>query len=227
MLKSYWSKILKYVFKKTNYKHGVRMEFKEIEYKYWASISKEEFMEKIERAVMRDNHGAIDPPLYVVSCDDYYNKMDGDEKDFVRFRKGGGNYELTLKRKERDNVVRKEINLNVSDNEDSAIVEFLTLSGYSKSFQVYKEAWIWHTDDCVLSYYTLSDGRSVIELEALNPQSVKSGVDTINNWHELLNLGSLEKESRSLYEIFCEESEGEDDDESFDYRKILDKISDQ
>ena len=125
---------------------------------------------------------------------------------FVRFRKGGVNYELTLKKKERDNVVRKEINLNVSQNEDSTIVEFLTLSGYRKSFQVYKEAWIWHANDCVLSYYTLSDGRSVIELEALSPSSVKEGVKTIDNWEKWLALGSLKKESRSLYEIFTEES---------------------
>jgi len=182
------------------------MNYKEIEYKYWASYTKEEFLSKIERAAVKRLPDIQMPEVkYVVSCDDYYNRVNGDGQDFVRFRKGGGSYELTLKRKEQDNVVRKEINLDVSGNEDSAVVEFLTLSGYSKSFQVYKEAWIWYFDDCVLSYYTLSDGRSVIELEAISYSSVKEGVSSIKRWEKWLDLHNQEKESRSLYEIFTDE----------------------
>jgi adenylate cyclase class IV len=189
--------------------------FKEIEYKYWASdLSKENFLKRIESiAASVSNDLEMPEVIYVVSCDDYYNRTNGDHKDFVRFRKGGGGYELTLKRKEKENVVRTEINLNVTGNEDSAIVEFLTLSGYEKSFQVYKEAWIWNFPDCDLSYYTLSDGRSVIELEAVEYSSVKDGVKVINKWEKLLKLTSLEKESASLYEIFTEEN------------KIMEKIS--
>ena len=182
------------------------MNYKEIEYKYWASCSKEDFLSKIEYAVAKKLPEIQMPEVkYVVSCDDYYNRVNGDGKDFVRFRKGGGQYELTLKRKEQENVVRKEINLDVSGNEDSAVVEFLSLSGYLKSFQVYKEAWIWYFDDCVLSYYTLSDGRSVIELEAINYSSVKEGVTSIGKWEKWLKLHNEEKESRSLYEIFTDE----------------------
>ena len=182
------------------------MNYKEIEYKYWASCSKEDFLSKIEYAVAKKLPEIQMPEVkYVVSCDDYYNRANGDGKDFVRFRKGGGQYELTLKRKEQENVVRKEINLDVSGNEDSAVVEFLALSGYLKSFQVYKEAWIWYFDDCVLSYYTLSDGRSVIELEAINYSSVKEGVTSIGKWEKWLKLNNEEKESRSLYEIFTDE----------------------
>ena len=81
----------------------------------------------------------------------------------------------------------------------------MALSGYLKSFQVYKEAWIWYFDDCVLSYYTLSDGRSVIELEAINYSSVKEGVTSIGKWEKWLKLNNEEKESRSLYEIFTDE----------------------
>jgi len=189
--------------------------FKEIEYKYWASdLSKENFLKRIESiAASVSNDLEMPEVIYVVSCDDYYNRTNGDHKDFVRFRKGGGGYELTLKRKEKENVVRTEINLNVTGNEDSAIVEFLTLSGYEKSFQVYKEAWIWNFPDCDLSYYTLSDGRSVIELEAVEYSSVKDGVKVINKWEKLLKLTSLEKESASLYEIFTEEN------------KMMEKIS--
>ena len=74
-----------------------------------------------------------------------------------------------------------------------------------KEFQVYKEAWIWHFEDCDVSYYTLSDGRSVIELEAVNPASVEAGVAAVSWWEGALRLGSLKKEQRSLYEIFTEE----------------------
>ncbi len=181
------------------------MDYKEIEYKYWAkNLSKEELAAKIEQ-VVAENSLESPETIYVVSCDDYYIRDCDDEKNFVRFRKGGGIYELTLKRKLKTNVIRQEINLNVTNNEDSAVVEFLTLSGYEKAFQVYKEAWIWHFNNCDVSFYTLSDGRSVVELEAVNYSSLEEGVGAINDWEESLGLGSLMRETRSLYEIFTEE----------------------
>ena len=176
------------------------MKHKEVEYKYWATISKETLLGRMKNIATEDA-----PCIYVVSCDDYYTRNCEGGKDFVRFRKGGGRYELTLKRKERNNLIRKEINLNVTNNDDSSIVEFLRLSGYSKAFQVYKEAWIWETPDCDISYYTLSDGRSVIELEAKNYNTTREAVASIDKWEEALGLQSLDKESRSLYEIFTEE----------------------
>jgi len=188
------------------------MNYKEIEYKYWTKdlskeefLTKEEFLKRIESVVSKEPDWEMPEVIYVVSCDDYYTKENGSGTDFVRFRKGGGRYELTLKRKEKENVVRTEINLNVTNNEDSAIVEFLTLSGYSLAFQVYKEAWIWNFNDCDVSYYTLSDGRSVIELEAINYSTVRGGVAAINKWEKMLKLKTLDKEPRSLYEIFTEE----------------------
>jgi adenylate cyclase class IV len=179
------------------------MNYKEIEYKYWADdMSKEEFA-----LIISKNCVDIGPPMYVVSCDDYYLINSCGGQSFVRFRKGGGFYELTLKKKEKGNVVRNEINLNVTANDDSAIVEFLTLSGYKKAFQVYKEAWIWKVKDCVISYYTLSDGRSVIELESEGYNTVDDGIEIIDLWEDRLGLGVLNKEVRSLYEIFTEEME--------------------
>lgn len=179
------------------------MKHKEIEFKYWAStLSKEEFSSRLKSLDKE-----VPEALYVVSCDDYYLSENNSSANFIRFRKGGGLYELTVKIKEDKNVVRKEVNINVSGNDDSSVVEFLKLAGYNKEFQVYKEAWIWHFDDCDVSYYTLSDGRSVVELEAINPASIEAGVAAISWWEEVLNLGSLEKESRSLYEIFTEELE--------------------
>tara|TARA_B100000131_G_scaffold314652_1_gene351838 strand:- start:1336 stop:1878 length:543 start_codon:yes stop_codon:yes gene_type:complete len=180
------------------------MNFKEIEYKYWANdLTKEQLMDKI-RSVCVESGIEMPEDLYVVSCDDYYTRSNGSKKDFVRFRKNTGRYELTIKVKEKSNVVRKEINLNVSNNQDSSIVEFLSLAGYKKDFQIYKEAWIWNFEDCDVSYYTLSDGRSVIEIEALDYNSVEEGVGIINRWERALSLGESDREPRSLYEIYTE-----------------------
>ena len=178
------------------------MKFKEIEVKYWASISKQEFHRRINSATQRYVQSD-----YVVSCDDYYI-LNGanilDKPHFVRFRKGGERQELTLKVKEQDNVVRAEINLDVSGNDDAAVVEFLTLSGYKKAFQVYKEAWIWYFENCVLSNYTLSDGRNVIEIEAEGYHTEAEGLLTLEEWHNKLNLSTEVRENRSLYEIFTD-----------------------
>ena len=185
------------------------MNHKEIEYKYWASeeLNKHALSDRLDVICMKTDDMVTDM-IYVVSCDDYYTNNSGDGKDFIRFRKGGGRYELTLKRKEKENVVRKEINLNLNFDgiDHSSVEEFLELLGYTKAFQIYKEAWIWHTPKCDISFYTLSDGRSVIELEALNYTSTKQGIATIDKWEKLLKLKSLKKESRSLYEIYTQEN---------------------
>lgn len=171
----------------------------EIEYKFWAGeLSMEEFHDRVEAVL-----GERINPFYVVSCDDYYVR--GESDDFVRYRKGGGETELTLKFKRKQNTVRKEINLSVTGNDDMSIVEFLKLSGYSKAFSVFKEAWIYHTDKCDISYYTLSDGRSVVEVEAVNNATVAEGVDIIDRWSDALSLQDLEREKRSLFEIFTDE----------------------
>ena len=98
------------------------MKHKEIEFKYWAeNLSKEDFLSRINQSSLIPE---VPEVFYVVSCDDYYIKNCEDHADFIRFRKGGGTYELTVKVKEKENVVRKEININVSGNDDSSVVEF-------------------------------------------------------------------------------------------------------
>jgi adenylate cyclase class IV len=173
----------------------------EIEYKFWAaSLSKEDFHSRIENFI-----GKPINPFYVVSCDDYYTRKDSPNQ-FVRYRKGGEKLELTIKVKRNQNKVRKEINLNVSANDDISIVEFLKLSDYEKLFSVFKEAWIYHLPDCDVSYYTLSDGRSIIEVEAINQVTQEGGIEVINKYVGELNLSELEIEKRSLFEIFTEEN---------------------
>jgi adenylate cyclase class IV len=169
---------------------------KEIEFKYWADFSKEVFFQRIKKVFPEVGE------KYVVSCDDYFLDSSG---DFIRFRKSHGFFELTVKRKEEENVVRQEVNVDISKNNTSSVLSFLNLLGYKKSFQVYKEAWIWHAEDCDISYYTLADGRSVVELEATEYNSIKQGVSIIKNWEAKLDLKKAKKESRSLFEIYSEE----------------------
>lgn len=172
----------------------------EVEYKYHAaSLTKEAFHSRIEGYL-----GEIFEPYYVVSCDDYYSNDFLENHSFLRYRKGGGLTELTIKIKtdKDNNYIRKEINIDVNGNDDSSIVEFIKLSGYKKLFSVFKEAWIWHIeeDKVDLSYYTLPDGRSFIELEA-ECSSKEEGLNLIDKWEKILKLESLEKENKSLFEI--------------------------
>jgi len=176
----------------------------EIEQKYWANnFTKEDFEARI-----RNHHNPmVIKSHYVVSCDDYYIRRGSHVEDFIRFRKGGDKFELTLKRKEVSNLIRKEINLDVSQNDDLTVSSFLSFLGYEKSFQVYKEAWIWRLKNCEASYYTLSDGRSIIELEAHGEfVDRKSAISAITEWENYLSIKDLVKESRSLYEIYIEEN---------------------
>ena len=181
----------------------------EVEYKYWTSMTIQEFQERIRHA-MYMNHRPMPVHLYAVSCDDYY--LDSN-KDFIRHRKSNTGSELTVKRKLSENVVRTEVNVDVDDNSDLDVSQFVTLLGYDKAFQIHKEAWIWDVDDnheagnkVDISYYTMGDGRSVIELEAHTcHNSVEAAIEAINWWEHELNLSTEKKEKRSLYEIFTEE----------------------
>ena len=174
------------------------MQYKEIEYKYWAgSLSKDEFCEKVYLILPERKE-----PIHVVSCDDYFVMDHMENGTFLRYRKGDGKKELTLKVKERDNVVRKEINLNLDGNDDSLISQFITLGGYRKVHAIFKEAWVFLTPNCDLSYYTLPTGESFIEVEAKEYSTVEEGISILNQWVNSLGIQGHKRESRSLFEIF-------------------------
>jgi CYTH domain-containing protein len=92
----------------------------EIEYKFWAGdFTKQQFHSLLENAI-----GKRYEPKYVCSCDDYYTNSDTDS--FLRYRKGGTHTELTLKQKREGNVVRKEINLDMTANDVQTMIHLLS-----------------------------------------------------------------------------------------------------
>lgn len=183
----------------------------EIEYKYLAKMSKKDFHYHLSKIL-----GRVDEPRYICSCDDYYKgHIPG---SFIRYRKSSNITELTLKIKKMENVIRKEVNLNMTGNLDSSITEFLELSGYKKEFSVFKESWVWKINGIYedgrdyhseISYYTLSDDRSYIEIEVdlKNHTNQEDGLKILNYLVDKLNFSQLPliKESRSLFEILSDE----------------------
>jgi adenylate cyclase class IV len=180
----------------------------EIEYKFWANITRRQFHHKLE-ALMEENLEA--KPF--MSEDDYYTSPG--HEGFLRHRQGisfisSNRYaEVTVKRKINGNTVRKEVDINVLNNEPENIKDFLSLANYEFKFTVWKKAWVYHFEDCDVSYYTLEDGRDVIELEA-RPDAyttLEEGVAIIDKWAGHLKLTDEQREARSLFEIFTDESQ--------------------
>jgi adenylate cyclase class IV len=195
------------------------MKHTEIEYKYWADdLDIISFISRLDKACPNTIDDA--EHIYVVSCDDYYTHVEdkylsSDKQRVLRFRKGNNRKEITVKQKQQENVVRDEINIDVSTSADTDISVFLNMLGYEKSFQVYKEAWIWFiAKEVAISYYTLSLGKSIVEVEAINYRSVKEGKEHIDRYEKLLKLNKLRKEKRSLYEIYIDTEELRKDQEA-------------
>jgi len=178
----------------------------EIEYKFWAHVNRRQFHEIVENLAEETL-----VPKVVISEDDYYTSSG--HQGFLRHRKGvslrsGNPYaEITIKRKINGNSCRKEVDINVLGNPEENVVDFLKLANYEFQFTVTKKAWIYHFEDCDVSFYTLEDGRDVIEIEA-RPEAysnLEEGTEIINSWMKDLRLSEKDRESRSLFEIFSDE----------------------
>lgn len=179
----------------------------EIEYKFWANISRRQFTAILENLVEENLS-----PRVLISEDDYYTSEG--HGGFLRHRQGislrsSNKYaEITVKRKINGNAVRKEVDIDVMGNDPENIKDFLSLANYEFQFTVWKKAWVYFFEDCDVSYYTLEDGRNVIELEA-KPEAyntLEEGVAIIDKWAKHLKLTDEDREYRSLFEIFSDEA---------------------
>ena len=86
--------------------------------------------------------------------DVYYTNKDS----FIRYRTSPYKVELTTKVKMYDsNTWRKEINLNISNNDPNIILEFVKSIGFEQNFKIHKRCYgVWH-DEVSLVLYEVSD----------------------------------------------------------------------
>jgi adenylate cyclase class IV len=182
--------------------------FLEIETKYDAS--------DIDRIKFKNLLKSMSPKsfLYVESTDIYYSKDD----DFIRYRMPpetdkSKRSELTLKKKttEGNNVVRKEINLRVDQNDPSIIEAFCEALGYKKNFSVYKICDIYFFDDADIVFYTVLDenkkSANFLEIEVNEELDIskEEAKEIIIKYEKLLaplGINAQKRMKKSLWEIY-------------------------
>src|SRR5882672_8633242 len=117
---------------------------------------------------------------------DYYYSGNGQDFEFIRFRKGGL-AELTIKIKsnEKNNNNRFELDLPLSMSVSDWMVEkFVSLFGFKENFRVYKYFDIYWFDKIDIVYYTIYNkdmneiGRRV-EIEARKDYPFKSAEEAL------------------------------------------------
>jgi adenylate cyclase class IV len=101
--------------------------------------------------------------LYCEGPDDYFTMPDGSR--FKRFRHA--TYPLTGTRKEvttkvkpsgaKNNNIRTEKNLRVTDNDDALIKETIIDDGFEYDFSIWKSCHIYKLSDATLVFYTVVD----------------------------------------------------------------------
>jgi len=175
----------------------------EIEFKYRATLSCSEITQIVKNHV---STMVSQPDFYhVVSCDSYY-EQEGvySSAPYIRYRRGGSLTELTIKEKTNtdNNIVRKEINIDVRRNSNIEIVDFLQSIGFKKSFDIYKEAYIISSYKWEICHYTLQDDVQFIEIEAKNSASTDDAINTLEKWESRLGYTENDRITESLYELY-------------------------
>ena len=181
------------------------MEFKELEFKYYAgSIT----MDQFEKLV-----APLNPEWVMVSSyDDYFTN----EKDeFIRYRYHDHMGELTIKRKTVDtnNNNRIEVNLKTEGKSSKAVAAFVDLLGYKPNFSVFKTCKIAFLEKAVLVYYIVYDTNMnelnrFVEVEAreeykwTDEQEAWDEVLKYEKMLEPLGITSKNRVKRSLFELF-------------------------
>ena len=184
------------------------IDLREAEFKYFSSdISLTKFQELMNK---------LKPSKFieVSSWDVYYEKT---KDDFIRYRKGDKNSELTIKRKRSigNNFDRTEINLQLGDNIDFVVKSFVDLLGYKENFKIFKSCWIYYFDNVDIVYYItydpdLKELDRFIEIEYLD-NNVCQGCEKIDPFKILkeyeqkiseLGITHQNRIKRSLYEQY-------------------------
>lgn len=154
--------------------------------------------------------------IYVQGYDYFFVK---EGSPFVRVRISDypvadtGKYYIQLTSKQKpdgakNNILRKEINLQLDDNKPKTIFAFLEMLGYKQSFKIWKKCHIYMTKEDTLVFYTVVDdlGKAdhfiEIELGEHIPISEEEGFKKISAYEELLGLTPQRRLKRSLFEMY-------------------------
>lgn len=154
--------------------------------------------------------------IYVQGWDYFFVK---EGSPFIRVRVSDykmdktGQYYIQLTSKEKrdgakNNILRKEINLQLDGNDKSTIFAFLQMIGYKQSFRIWKVCHIYVFDNATLVYYTVVDekGREdsfiEIELDENKPVTEEEGYRIISVYEAILGLTAQQRMKRSLFEMY-------------------------
>lgn len=161
----------------------------------------------------------VDPAhsfIYVQGFDHFFVK---EGSPFIRVRISDypiadtGKYYIQLTSKQKpegakNNILRKEINLQLDDNKPKTIFAFLEMIGYKESFKIWKKCHIYMVNDDTLVYYSVDDGSGwvsnfiEIELSEIKPITEEDGFQKIGEYEKLLGLSAQRRLKRSLFEMY-------------------------
>lgn len=181
--------------------------FLEVEYKYRANrIDKYNFLKKCLSLNPCKN-------IVVTGPDTYYENKNG---SVLRWRLSEDLNELTIKKRfsKKNSLVRKEVELDISDNSVKNTIRFINTLGYKKLFRIYKECNIfWYNTElgqvCVV-YYTVShktkQKRNFIEIEVEKGQNitVDSAKKLVKEWENKLSLNPNQRINSTLLELYSD-----------------------
>ena len=193
------------------------LEFHEVEVKF--RMEGEKLFEW--KKLVAELDGLKGDPIYVESDDIYYTKKitDEEEFEFVRYRfsnlRKDKRAELTIKSKTKsgDNIVRKETNVRVDNNDKATVESFVNGLGFEYNFRISKMVWIYNFEDATLPFYSVIDENGKVEHFAeieVNEEKLKEltedqAWDIIKKYEEILApLGITHKNRlrKSLFEMY-------------------------
>lgn len=184
------------------------MKFKEIEFKYQATIGLTEFIKFCEQR---------GPRMHLVASGyDHFYQNNKDPEAFCRHRVGPDSNQLTFKRKltDKNNFIRTEHNIDLTKKmRPDAINKYLEEFGYAYNSSLFKNCFIYNYEDHALVYYVVYDtdmnelGR-FIEIEMaedgkfVNEEDAWSALTTLERFSRPLGITAQNRVKRSLFEMF-------------------------
>jgi adenylate cyclase class IV len=134
------------------------------------------------------------------------------ENTVLRWRAGSDVSELTIKSRYKlsSSLVRREVEINLADNNPKTIIKLIDLMGFRKLFRIRKTCHIFLFDYegssmCVVIYKVENKNQKdnyFIELEPEKGLPVEEAKKFIREWEKKLGLKTFKRLNETLYEIY-------------------------